>query len=112
MSQAIGMIETRGLIGSIEAADAMIKAANVSIVKQEMIDGGIVTVIVKGDVGAVQAAVSAGEEAAKRTGELLGAHVIPRPDTDVYEMLDPTPKPVVPEPPVKKPAKPAPPNEA
>lgn len=109
MSQAIGMIETRGLIGSIEAADAMIKAANVSIVKQEMIDGGIVTVIVKGDVGAVQAAVSAGEEAAKRTGELLGAHVIPRPDTEVYEMLDPTPAPL---PPVKKPSKPAPPNEA
>ena len=109
MSQAIGMIETKGLIGSIEAADAMIKAANVSIVKQEMIDGGIVTVIVKGDVGAVQAAVSAGEEAAKRTGELLGAHVIPRPDTEVYEMLDPKPAPPVP---VKKPSKPAPPNEA
>jgi len=105
------MIETKGLIGSIEAADAMIKAANVSIVKQEMIDGGIVTVIVKGDVGAVQAAVSAGEEAAKRTGELLGAHVIPRPDTDVYDMIDPKqPEPL--KPPVKKPTKPAPPNEA
>lgn len=111
MSQAIGMIETKGLIGSIEAADAMIKAANVSIVKQEMIDGGIVTVIVKGDVGAVQAAVSAGEEAAKRTGELLGAHVIPRPDTDVYEMIDPK-QPEAPKLPVKKPAKPVPPNEA
>lgn len=89
MSQAIGMIETKGLIGSIEAADAMIKAANVTLIKQEKVDGGIVTVIVQGDVGAVQAAVDAGREAAKRVGELLGAHVIPRPDETVYDLIKP-----------------------
>ncbi|GKV63941.1 MULTISPECIES: BMC domain-containing protein [Sporosarcina] len=101
MSQAIGMIETKGLIGSIEAADAMVKASNVELVSQEMVDGGIVTVIVQGDVGAVQAAVDAGRDAAARVGELLGAHVIPRPDDSVYEMVKP-PEPVMPE--VKKPA--------
>ncbi len=89
MSQAIGMIETKGLVGSMEAADAMIKAANVKLIKQEFIDGGIVTVIVQGDVGAVQAAVDAGREAAKRVGELLGAHVIPRPDESVFNMVKP-----------------------
>lgn len=89
MGQAIGMIETKGLIGSIEAADAMIKAANVTLIKQEFVDGGIVTVIIQGDVGAVQAAVDAGREAAKRVGELLGAHVIPRPDESVRKMVDP-----------------------
>jgi ethanolamine utilization protein EutM len=90
VGQAIGMIETKGLVGSMEAADAMIKAANVSLVKQEFVDGGIVTVIIQGDVGAVQAAVDAGREAAKRVGELLGAHVIPRPDQSVRKMLDTT----------------------
>ncbi|WP_342599759.1 BMC domain-containing protein [Psychrobacillus sp. FSL H8-0483] len=89
MSQAIGMIETKGLIGSIEATDAMIKAAHVTLIKQEMVDGGIVTVVVQGDVGAVQAAVDAGREAAKRVGELLGAHVIPRPDQSVFDMIKP-----------------------
>ncbi|PIC64234.1 ethanolamine utilization protein [Sporosarcina sp. P13] len=103
MSQAIGMIETKGLIGSIEAADAMVKASNVELVSQEMVDGGIVTVIVQGDVGAVQAAVDAGRDAAARVGELLGAHVIPRPDDSVYSMMKPA-APVVPE--VKKPAEP------
>lgn len=88
MGQAIGMIETKGLVGSIEAADAMIKAANVTLIKQEFIDGGIVTVIIQGDVGAVQAAVDAGREAAKRVGELLGAHVIPRPDDSVSKMFE------------------------
>jgi len=83
------MIETKGLVGSMEAADAMIKAANVRLIKQEFVDGGIVTVLVQGDVGAVQAAVDAGREAAKRVGELLGAHVIPRPDESVYEMVKP-----------------------
>ncbi|MFD1204542.1 BMC domain-containing protein [Sporosarcina contaminans] len=92
MSQAIGMIETKGLIGSIEAADAMIKASNVSLVSQEKVDGGIVTVIVQGDVGAVQAAVDAGKDAAARVGELLGAHVIPRPDESVYGMVKPNEK--------------------
>ena len=89
MSQAIGMIETKGLVGSMEAADAMIKAANVRLIKQEFVDGGIVTVLVQGDVGAVQAAVDAGREAAKRVGELLGSHVIPRPDESVYNMIKP-----------------------
>lgn len=89
MSQAVGMIETKGLIGAIEAADAMIKAANVKLIKQEFIDGGIVTTIVQGDVGAIQAAVDAGRDAAQRVGELLGAHVIPRPDESVFKMIDP-----------------------
>lgn len=89
MSQAIGMIETKGLIGSIEAADAMVKASNVELVSQEKVDGGIVTIIVQGDVGAVQAAVDAGRDAAARVGELLGAHVIPRPDDSVYGMVKP-----------------------
>lgn len=88
MSEAIGMIETLGLVSSYEAADAMIKAANVHLVKQELVDGGIVTVIVKGDVGAVQAAVDAGKAAADRMGTLLGAHVIPRADDSVYEMVN------------------------
>ena len=87
MSSAIGMIETKGLVGSYEAADAMIKASDVTIVKQEFVDGGIVTIVVKGDVGSVQAAVEAGKAAAVRVGELLGAHVIPRPDEDVFKMI-------------------------
>lgn len=88
MSKALGMIETKGLIGSFEAADAMVKAANVEIVKQEMIDGGIVTVFISGDVGAVTAAVEAGEAAAARVGELLAAHVIPRPDDEVAKLFE------------------------
>ena len=88
MSKAMGMIETKGLVGSLEAADAMAKAANVSILKQEMIDGGIVTVLITGDVGAVQAAVDAGKEAAVRVGELLAAHVIPRPDEEVAKLFN------------------------
>lgn len=77
--EAIGMIETRGLVGSIEAADAMVKAANVTLMGEERIGGGLITVIVKGDVGAVKAAVDAGAAAAKRVGELISVHVIPRP---------------------------------
>ena len=88
MSKAMGMIETKGLIGSIEAADAMVKAANVHILKQEKIDGGIVTVFVTGDVGAVKAAVEAGEAAAARVGELLAAHVIARPDGEVAGLFE------------------------
>lgn len=87
MGKALGMIETRGLIGSIEAADAMIKSADVSLVNQEKIDGGLVTVLVEGDVGAVQAAVEAGKLAAQRVGQLISAHVIPRPDDEVDTII-------------------------
>ena len=83
MKEALGMIETRGLIGSIEAADAMVKAANVSLIGKVQIG----TVMVRGDVGAVKAAVDAGAAAAKRVGELFGAHVIPRPHADVEYIL-------------------------
>lgn len=85
--EAIGLIETRGLVGAIEGADAMVKAANVKLVGQERIGGGLVTVIVKGDVGAVKAAVDSGAAAAKRVGELLSVHVIPRPHTDLDAIL-------------------------
>lgn len=87
MKEAIGMIETYGMIGSIEAADAMLKASNVQLVKHELVDGGIVTVIVEGDVGAVQAAVEAGKEAAARTSKLLSAHVIPRAANEVFTSM-------------------------
>ena len=85
--EAIGLIETRGLVGAIEAADAMVKAANVKLVGQERIGGGLVTVIVKGDVGAVKAAVDSGAAAAKRVGELISVHVIPRPHADLDMIL-------------------------
>ncbi|MDR1135593.1 MAG: BMC domain-containing protein [Clostridiales Family XIII bacterium] len=84
---ALGMIETKGLIGSIEAADAMVKAANVYLIGKEHVGGGIVTVMVRGDVGAVKAATDAGAAAAQRVGELLGVHVIPRPHTEVEDIL-------------------------
>ncbi|GEN54559.1 BMC domain-containing protein [Halobacillus faecis] len=87
MAKALGMIETRGLIGSIEAADAMVKAANVTLVKQEKIDAALVTVLVEGDVSAVQAAVDAGKEAVNRVGELVGYHVIPHPDDETGVIL-------------------------
>lgn len=87
MSESIGIIETKGLTASIEAADAMLKAANVEIVGTEKIGSGLVTVIVKGDVGAVKAAIEVGSEAVQRVGELVAAHVIPRPHNDVYKML-------------------------
>jgi len=82
-SEALGMIETKGLIGSIEAADAMVKAANVMLVGKEQIGSGLVTVMVRGDVGAVKAAVDAGAAAARVVGELVSVHVIPRPHSDV-----------------------------
>ena len=85
--EAIGLIETRGLVGAIEAADAMVKAANVKLMGQERIGGGLVTVIVKGDVGAVKAAVDSGAAAAKRVGELHSVHVIPRPHSDLVIIL-------------------------
>ena len=82
-----GFIETKGYIGSIEAADAMVKAANVTLTGKKLIGGGYVTVIIKGDVGAVKAAVDAGAEAAKRVGELVSAHVIPRPNEGLLELF-------------------------
>ena len=88
MAKAIGMIETFGLIASIEAADAMLKAANVKIVNQEKIDGALVSILVEGDVGAVQAAVEAGKEAANKVGGFRAAHVIPRIDTEIYGMVN------------------------
>jgi ethanolamine utilization protein EutM len=84
---ALGMVETRGLIGAIEAADAMVKAANVRLIGKEQIGGGYVTVMVRGDVGAVKAATDAGAAAAKRVGELVSVHVIPRPHADVEAIL-------------------------
>jgi ethanolamine utilization protein EutM len=85
--QALGMIETRGLVASIEAADAMLKAANVVLVGTEKIGSGLVSVMVRGDVGAVKAAVEAGSAAAERLGEIIAVHVIPRPHTDVEKIL-------------------------
>ena len=85
--QALGMIETRGLIGSIEAADAMVKAANVTLIGKEHIGGALVTVMVRGDVGAVKAATDAGAAAAQRVGELISVHVIPRPHMEVESIL-------------------------
>ncbi|MBP7248155.1 MAG: propanediol utilization microcompartment protein PduA [Negativicutes bacterium] len=85
--EALGMIETRGLIGAIEAADAMVKAANVILVGTEKIGSGLVTVMVRGDVGAVKAAVDAGVSAAERVGEVVSNYVIPRPHTDVEKLL-------------------------
>ena len=85
--QALGMVETKGLVGAIEAADAMVKAANVVLIGKEKIGSGLVTVMVRGDVGAVKAAVEAGAAAAKRIGELFSVHVIPRPHNDVEGIL-------------------------
>lgn len=84
---ALGMIETKGLVGAIEAADAMVKAANVVLIGSEYVGGGYVTVMVRGDVGAVKAATDAGAAAAKRVGELVSVHVIPRPHADVELIL-------------------------
>lgn len=85
--QALGMVETKGLVGAIEAADAMVKAANVVLVGKEQIGSGLVTVMVRGDVGAVKASVDAGAAAAKRVGELVSVHVIPRPHQDVEKII-------------------------
>ena len=84
---ALGMIETRGLVGSIEAADAMVKAANVTLIGKEHVGGGLVTVMIRGDVGAVKAATDAGAAAAQRVGELVSVHVIPRPHQEVEFIL-------------------------
>ena len=85
--EALGMVETKGLIGSIEAADAMVKAANVVLIGKEYIGAGYVTVLARGDVGAVKAATDAGAAAARRVGELVSVHVIPRPHADVDRVL-------------------------
>lgn len=85
--EALGMIETRGLVGSIEAADAMVKAANVRLIGKEQVGGGLVTVMVRGDVGAVKAATDAGAAAAEKVGELISVHVIPRPHNEVETII-------------------------
>ena len=86
-ADALGMVETKGLIGAVEAADAMVKAANVVLVGKEYIGAGYVTGLVRGDVGAVKAATDAGAAAARRVGELLSVHVIPRPHAEVERVL-------------------------
>ena len=88
--EALGLVETKGLIGSIEAADAMVKAANVVLIGKEYIGAGYVTVMVRGDVGAVKAATDAGAAAARRVGELVSVHVIPRPHGEVEKILPKT----------------------
>lgn len=87
MQNALGMVETKGLVGAIEAADAMVKAANVTLVGKEQVGGGLVTVLVRGDVGAVKAATDAGAAAAENVGELISVHVIPRPHSEVEVIL-------------------------
>lgn len=87
MGEALGLIETKGLVGAIEAADAMTKSANVVLIGYEKIGSGLVTVMVRGDVGAVKASVDAGAAAAEKVGHLVSKHVIPRPHTDVEKIL-------------------------
>jgi microcompartment protein CcmL/EutN len=89
---ALGMIETRGLVAAIEAADAMVKAAKVTLLGREKVGGGLVTVLVRGEVGAVKAATDAGAAAAQRVGELIAVHVIPRPHAEVEPFLPTPPK--------------------
>ncbi len=85
--KALGLVETRGLVGAIEAADAMVKAASVTLIGKEKIGGGYVTVMVRGDVGAVKAATDAGAAAARKVGEVVSVHVIPRPHSDIEGIL-------------------------
>ena len=87
VQQALGMVETRGLVAAVEAADAMLKAANVELVGTEKIGSGLVTVMVRGDVAAVKAATEVGADSASRLGELVAVHVIPRPHSDVEKIL-------------------------
>ena len=91
MSEALGMIETKGYVGSIEASDAMVKAANVSLVKTVPIGGGLITVLAKGDVGSIKAAVDAGTNAAARVGELVSSHVIARPQEELLKAFSTAP---------------------
>ena len=87
MGEALGLIETKGYVGAVEAADAMAKAANVTLIGYQKVGAGLVTVMVRGDVGAVKAAVDAGAAAAKRVGEVVSVHVIPRPHSDTEKLL-------------------------
>ena len=87
MGEALGMVETKGLVAMIEAADAMVKAAKVTLIGKERIGGGYVTVFVRGEVGAVKAATDAGAAAARRVGELISVHVIPRPHSNLEDVL-------------------------
>ncbi|MHA6513379.1 propanediol utilization microcompartment protein PduA [Tessaracoccus sp. Z1128] len=87
MQDALGMVETKGFVGAVEAADAMVKSANVQLIGNEKVGAGLVTVMVRGDVGAVKAATDAGAAAAAKVGELVSVHVIPRPHTDVEKIL-------------------------
>jgi ethanolamine utilization protein EutM len=87
MSEALGMVETRGYVGSVEASDAMVKAANVTIVRTVQIGGGLITVLARGDVGSIKAAVDAGAAAAARVGELVSSHVIARPHDDLLKVF-------------------------
>lgn len=87
MSEAIGMIETKGLVAQIQASDAMLKSANVTLVKQVQIGGAFVTTVIKGDVGSVRAAVDAGAAVASQTGELVSAHLIPRPEQTLLDQF-------------------------
>ena len=93
IKEALGMIETRGLVANIEAADAMVKAANVILVGQERVGAGLVTAMVRGDVGAVKAATDAGAAAAEKVGEVVSVHVIPRPHQDVEQIIPQPTKP-------------------
>ena len=87
MSDAIGMVETKGYVGSVEASDAMVKAANVNLIKTIQIGGGLITVLAKGDVGSVKAAVDAGAKAAGKVGELITSHIIARPHDDLLKIF-------------------------
>ncbi len=91
MSEAIGMIETKGYVGSVEASDAMVKAANVILVKTVPIGGGLITVFARGDVGNIKAAVDAGSKAAGKVGELVSSHIIARPHEDLLKIFIPAP---------------------
>ena len=94
MSEALGMIETRGYVASVEASDAMVKAANVTLVKTVPIGGGLITILTRGDVGSVKAAVDAGAKAAAKVGELISSHIIARPHDDLLKaFVGETPKP-------------------
>ncbi|MEY3001369.1 MAG: hypothetical protein RL648_1583 [Verrucomicrobiota bacterium] len=88
MNESLGLVETKGFTGAVEASDAMVKAASVRLVKTVQIGGGLITVMAKGDVGSVKAAVEAGSEAARKVGELVASHVIPRPHEDLLKHFD------------------------